>query len=250
MAQGTGTVRMQFKFKTPTDSVMPTVDIAVVLLAGRLERFVTGLENMDQFLRHLRVFYIVTEHLWQGAMHLASLTNVDEDTRMFLDEITGAWGKEWNCLADVIVKDAVFYGVCEEHFMFPTKDSSGDWEERKPHACASLSQLLGCQFHTDDVPSIFLMRQLAMRILFMAYAQSVHETVTSEFIQRARFIKLPWEWCGVPELSLAAGLYTEKQGASSQIFSNRIYEEVCLMADIFELVLRQLQDPLPARIEC
>lgn len=233
------------KFATPENTIISTPEIAVEKLAGQYKPFIPFLSNPGIFLRQLHVFYDLAGDLWQGRCHLRHETPMRGDGLKF-QSYTIDLDREWLSYVDAAFADAMSRGVSRGVFMNPRSGSMDAWSgaRNEPSAYTTIGRMLDGNFHSNRTePSLYLMRQLACRIIMASYVRNISTAVKSEFFNLVREHKLPGRWDEAQELIWASCFYKEKVAADHR-FGYLMVREFHLMADLFELVLRQLQDPL------
>lgn len=232
-------------FATPTNTVIPTVHTAVEEVAKRHKPFVPFLSNRDVFLRHLYEFRKIVDELWQGRCHLRH-ENVERGDQLAFEQYTIVLDAEWLALIEAAYEDASDCGVSREEFIVPYMQRMKPWRgvRCEPPAEITISRALGGQFSLHDDPVIFLMRQLACRITMAAYANCVSTAVKSRFFDRLRNTSLPQEWRDTDELKWAAALYKGEHGTEHHSFGYLMIRELGFMTSLFELMFRQMQEPI------
>lgn len=235
------------QFNMPRDTRVSSIAVAVDRTALGLKPLIVGLEDRDLFLRHLRLLCNLANGLWLGAVILEDGFKTKRSTFSFM-EYSHCVKEEWAKLESAAFDDASDRELSVDNFLFPIKRGRHPYHgcEFEPHAQMGLKRMLSCQFSLVDNPSLFLIRQLAMRILFKAYVRNITETVKSKFVDLVREMKLSREWQEAAELQFAAEFHIDKMGMENSHFGDIVLHEVAIMKDILELALRQFQDPLPA----
>lgn len=233
------------------NTIIATTTDTIDQTASRFEPFIARVEERDQFLRHLKMLHGLVNRLWQGALLLRKMLSGDLVTPS-LEKYSRDIGKEWSKLENAIFEDADNLGIKRDIFLSPTKYGRGPYHgfNYKPRAQVTIWRMLDSQFHIHirDNPSIFLIRQLAMRIIFAAYARNISGSVRSGFVDLVLKTKIPHEWADTQELQFAAELYPGNIEREGRHFGYVILREVILMIDLFELALRQLEDSLPSTL--
>lgn len=233
-------------FATPKDTTIPTIASAVAQHRKKYDRL-PRIGTVDQFLRHLQEIRYIADLLQGCAILLGTCAGdlgLGENFMHYADCSAHAWYK----LKGATIIDAFGRGIKEKDFITPSCSGLEAYRGAsvRPPAVISLERILDVQF---DEPCIFLIRTLGIRIALTAFVEShgnhFEDTSVYGFIHGS----LPTEWEDALELLWAAMLYAMLRpgvlDTSQHSFSDLILRETDLAADLFELVVRQLQDPLP-----
>ena len=255
------------QFETPKNTDVPTITSAVEAYASRFRPF-TAIPDKDTFLRHLSILHGLISHLLSGSINLQAVARIKKepefehflaelpkcadafariDEAMF-EDLKESWTEQWGIFEKAIFIDAAKRGIVKERFLVPDMYEDQPYRGAKnlPRAEVAMWRMLNCNPRAVDTsPSLFLIRQLAMRIIFAAYAKNFLESSPCLFLALIRRTELPHEWHEALELRFAARLHSGEFSAQDDYFGYMILREVALMASLFELVLRQLQDPIP-----
>jgi len=255
------------EFDTPRDTAIPTITSAIDAYASRFRPFV-AVPDKDMFLRHLNMFHGLIDRLLLGSIHLNAIAQIKKDPEFehFLPEcadvfakmredtfekLTKDWTRQWGIFEKAIFIDATKRGIERKSFLeAPMSQENKPYRGARncPPAEVTMWRMLNWNMEMAGAePYLFLIRQLAMRIIFAAYAKNFLENSACLFLGLIRATKLPHEWHEALELRFAARLHSGTPTPQDDYFGFMILREMDLMGDLFELVLRQLQDPIPDR---